>query len=398
MSFDETTPDWPQWRGPRRDGRISGFRCPAAWPRQLTRRWSLPVGAGHASPVIARGRAFVFVRRGEREHTLCLDLASGKTVWEDTVAAPFDSVIFPAQRLGKAPRSTPLWHQGKLYTTGVGGLLTCFDAASGKVLWRRDFASVWKVPMPICGAALSPLVDGRRLLVHVGHDDEGALLALDKDTGAEIWTWRGEGPAYTSPILATLGGVRQVVTASHNQWIALDPERGALLWSRKNRQNFFNHNSITPLAVGDTVICGANQRPTLALVPTRTANGWEVSAKWETRDVTMSTSSPILADGRIYAVSEKRRGQIVALEPSTGRTLWSCPGNKGENVTLYDAGGALLAFAADGDMFVYGKTASGLEEKARYPVSDGAVWASPAVSGNRLLVKGAESLALWEVR
>jgi outer membrane protein assembly factor BamB len=389
--------DWAQWRGPSRDGHAPGFTAPAVWPRALARTWSVPVGEGHASPIIVGERAYVLVRRGETEHTLCLDMATGKTLWEDTVAAPFDSVIFPAQRLGKAPRSTPLWNAGKLYTTGVNGLLTCFDAGSGKVLWRKDFSTQFPVPMPICGASLSPLIDGQTLYLHVGHDDSGAFLALDKDTGRERWSWKGEGPGYTSPVLARIDGTPQLITAAHNRWIGLDPRNGALLWSLPVRQNTFNHNSITPVVVGDTVICGANQRPTFALKLTRSGATWSVSKLWETRDVTMSTSSPVLSGDRIYAVTEKRRGQIVCLSLSTGETRWSCPGNKGEQVSLIDIGPSVLALASDGQLFVYKKTADGLAETARYPVAKSAVWAGPALSRNRILVKDTDTLTLWTV-
>ncbi len=389
--------DWSQWRGPSRDGRLVGFKAPAAWPKALVKRWSVNVGEGHSSPVIAGKRAFVLVRQGEQEVTLCLDLATGKTLWQDRVDAPFDSVIFPARRLGKAPRSTPLVHGGKLYTLGVNGTMTCFAAETGKVLWRRDFSGAFKTPMPICGASLSPLVDGKRIYVHAGHDSQGAFFALDKDTGQELWSWKGEGPGYTSPILATLGGARQLVTASHNMWIGLDPEKGTLLWSLPVRQNFFNHNSITPVVAGDLLICGANQRPTLALRVKRAGDRWVAEKAWETRDVTMSTSSPLFSGGRLYGVNEKRRGQLVMMEPETGRVLWSCPGDKGEQVTLLDAGSHLLVFTMNGDLLVYAKGDAGLAEVTRYAVADSATWAGPAVSGNRLLVKGAQSLALWEV-
>jgi outer membrane protein assembly factor BamB len=389
--------DWNQWRGPARNGHLVGFRYPAVWPKQLVKKWTLKLGEGHSSPIIVGNRAFTLTRQGEQEVTTCLDLNTGKTLWQERVNAPFDSVIFPARRLGKSPRSTPLYQGGKLYTLGVNGLLTCFQADTGKVLWRRDFAKQFPIPMPICGASLSPLIDGKRLYVHVGHDAQGAFFALDKDTGRELWAWRGEGPGYTSPLLATIGKTRQIVTASHNLWIGLNPDTGALLWSVPVRQNMFNHNSITPVIAGDTILCGGNQRPTFALSVKQAGGRWTTEKLWETRDVTMSTSSPILSGNRLYAVNEKRRGQVVCMSPESGKVLWACPGNKGEQVTLYDAGPYLLAFAMDGDLFVYRKEGDGLTEVARYAVADGAMWASPAVAGNQLLVKGAETLTLWEV-
>jgi outer membrane protein assembly factor BamB len=397
VCFPAFASDWNQWRGPGRDGQLNGFKSPTAWPPQLTKRWSVNIGEGHSSPIIVGNRAYVLVRQGEQELTYCLNMENGKTIWVDRVNAPFDSVIFPARRLGKSPRSTPLFHDGKLYTIGVNGLMTCFNAANGRVLWRRDFSSMFSIPMPICGASLSPLVDGKKIYVHVGHDNQGAFLALDKDTGKTIWEWRGEGPGYTSPMMANIGGTRQIITASHNMWIGISPEDGRLLWSLPVRQNMFNHNSITPIIVGDTVICGANQRPTFALRLKRNGSRWTPERVWEQRQVTMSTSSPILSGSTLYAVSEKRRGQVVMMALDSGKILWECPGNKGEHVTLYDAGSVVVAFTISGDLFVYQKMRDQLREVARYQVADGAMWASPAFSGNRMLVKGAETLTLWEI-
>ena len=389
--------DWNQWRGPLRDGHVKGFVTPKPWPKTLSKKWELKVGEGHSSPILAGNRAFVFVRDGDQEKTLCLNMTDGKIVWTDTVYAPFDSIIFPARSLGKSPRSTPLFQEGKLYTIGINGLMTCFTAASGKVIWRKDFSKVFKIPMPICGASLSPLIDGKKIYVHEGHESEGHFYALDKDTGKEIWTWKGEGPGYTSPILATIGGKRQIVTAAHNQWISLDPESGKLLWSLPVRQNMFNHNSITPIIYGDTLICGANQRPTFGLKIKKVGDKWVPEKAWETREVTMSTSSPVLSGKTLYAVNEKRRGQVVCMSAEDGKVEWSCPGNKGEHVSLYDTGSNVLAFTISGDLIVYAKTGKTLTETNRYEVADGAMWSSPAIAGNRILVKGAETLTLWEV-
>jgi len=318
-------------------------------------------------------------------------------LWKDVITAPFDSVIMPARRLGKAPRSTPLYVNGKLYITGVNGTLSCLRASDGKPLWRKNFSKDFSTPMPICGASLSPLVDGARLYIHVGHDEQGAFMALDRETGNEIWRTDFEGPAYCSPTLATLAGVRQIVTASHSHWIGLDPASGRLLWKLKNRKNFFNHNSITPVISGDTVFCGANQRPTSALRIVQNGPDLEAKQVWEQSDVTMSTSSPTLGNAILYAVNEKRRGQIVAMDAGTGKVTWACEGSKGDNVTLYDSGEWLLAFAAGGEMYVYAKAGSQLKEAAKYQVAESQVWASPAISGNLILVKGATELTLWRV-
>jgi len=392
-----TAQDWPGWRGPARDGHLTSFKAPATWPKTLAKKWSIKVGEGHSSPIIVGKRAFVLVRQGEEEITLCLDLETGKTLWQDKCPAPFNSVIFPAQRLGKAPRSTPLFHEGKLYILGINGTLSCLQSDSGSVLWRTDYAKMFPIAMPVCGASLSPIIEGKKLYLHAGHEDKGAFFALDKDTGKEIWRWDGEGPGYTSPVLTTIEGQRMIITASHNMWLGLNPENGKMLWSLKNRQNMFNHNSITPVVAGNQVICGANQRATFNLKLNRKGTEWSAEKVWETRDMTMSTSSPVITGGLVYSFNEKRRGQLAVMELASGKITWECPGNKGENCTIFDAGQVILAFDATGQMFAYKKTGNTLTEAAKYEVGDSTMWSSPAISGNKILVKGAQTLTLWEV-
>jgi outer membrane protein assembly factor BamB len=275
--------------------------------------------------------------------------------------------------------------------------MSCLRADTGKVVWRKDFSSEFRIPMPICGASLSPVIDGKKIFVHVGHDDKGAFLALDKETGKEIWAWQGEGPGYTSPVIATIGGIRQIITASHNMWIGLNSENGLLLWKLPVRQNMFNHNSITPVVVGDIVICGANQRPTFALKIKRSGDSWSTEKLWETREVTMSTSSPVISGSSVYAFNEKRRGQIARMSLDSGSVEWTCPGNKGENTTLYVTGKNMLAFTSSGELFVYENQAKAPVEVVKYQLTDSSTWASPALSGNRILVKGADTLTLWEI-
>ncbi|UCE47534.1 MAG: PQQ-binding-like beta-propeller repeat protein, partial [Phycisphaerales bacterium] len=187
--------DWPQWRGPARDGMVSGFDAPGQWPAELTKKWSVTVGAGDATPALVGNKLYLSTRQGDEEVTLCLNAADGKEIWSDKYAA--QPVGGPA-RSHPGPRSSPAVADGKVVTLGVGGVVSCLDAANGKVVWRKDpFPGV----VPRFFAAFSPIIVDGMAIVHVGGPGKGAIIAYELVGGDEKWRWGDEGPDYGSPVL-----------------------------------------------------------------------------------------------------------------------------------------------------------------------------------------------------
>ena len=223
--------DWPQWRGPERDGVAAAFDVPASWPDTLRRQWSVDIGLGYASPVLIGDQLYMFTRQGEEEVLTALDAATGETVWRTGYAAPFN--MNPATARHRAgPKSTPTFANGRLFTHGMTGTVTAFDAAGGEQLWQYPGTGL----TPLFHTAMSPLVDGDLVIVHVGGHNDGELTAFDAATGAVRWTWDGDGPAYGSPMLFELGGTRQVVVFTQEHFVGVSLETGALLWSRRSRR------------------------------------------------------------------------------------------------------------------------------------------------------------------
>jgi hypothetical protein len=211
--------DWPQWRGPNRDGSVA-TRI-AEWPKTLKEEWKVTVGLGHASPVIAGNRIYVFARQGEDETLLCLDAATGKEIWK--TSEPISYTMHPAAvGHGKGPKSTPVVSGGNVFTLGISGVLAAHDAKTGKLKWRHEFSEQYPKTSPLFGTAMSPIVDRGLLIAHVGGHDKGALTAFDVETGAVKWTNELDGPAYASPIIVTLAGVRQIVTFMQKEFGKLD--------------------------------------------------------------------------------------------------------------------------------------------------------------------------------
>ena len=173
--------DWPQWRGPNRDGAVASFAEPKAWPEQLTRKWKVDVGIGYATPILIGNRVFVYSRRDDDETLTALEAETGKAIWQSKYPAPY--TMHPAAvRHEKGPKSTPTFANGKLYTLGMSGIVTAFDAATGKQLWQKPAS----VPGPLYGTAMSPLVDRGLVIVHVGSHNQDVTLKNGDTTLATI--------------------------------------------------------------------------------------------------------------------------------------------------------------------------------------------------------------------
>ena len=382
--------DWNQWRGPNRDGIATGVKAPTTWPADaLKKQWTITVGEGHSSPVVVGDRVYVFARDEEKEILRCVALADGKVLWQEGHAVPYE--MNPAARgHGKGPKATPTVAGGRVFTFGINGHFSAHDAATGAVLWRKDFAGEYKAPSPVFGASASPLVDGDRVIQHVGGDDQGALTAFDAATGKVVWKWYGDGPGYSSPVIATFGGVRQLITQSQAHCIALSPENGKLLWKVPFKTPY-DQNSVTPVVVGDLVIFGGIQKPTFALKVT----GTDATQVWETREITVYMSTPIVDGTTLYGMSDKQRGSLFVMDAATGEVRWKGEGRLGANASLTDIGSVVLVTSDTGELTVHEKAGSSMKEIAKYKVADSPVWASPAVAGDKLLIKDKTSLILY---
>lgn len=387
--------DWNQWRGPVRDGNAAGFVLPNPPPKQLTRKWKTEVGEGWSSPLVVGGRVFILSRQNDNEVVRCLDVASGKEFWRESYPAPYVPDAY-ARFFGKSPRSTPVCVSGRLYTFGISGILSCFDTASGKLHWRREFSREFKNTAPLYGASMSPLVDAGMLIVHVGGHDDGALTAFDAETGAVRWRWTGDGPSYASPIIVKLAGVRQIITQTQELIVSVEATTGRLLWKLPFKPPP-DQNCITPIADGETLIFAGTNRPTFACRVHRDGDNWTTEKLWETNDVKLYTCTPVLSGKLLYGMSELNSGQMFSLDVATGKVAWRGAGRFSQFVAhVFNAGPLLLAFAADGSLHLFKKDGAALAEIARYQVADTETWASPAIAGNRILVKDTTTLALWE--
>jgi outer membrane protein assembly factor BamB len=384
--------DWPQWRGPLRTGDAPALAARTEWPAALKPAWKVAVGAGHSAPVVSGGRVFQLSRQGDQETLQALDLATGARVWQQSYPAPY-SMNMAAYGHGKGPKATPTVAGGRVFTFGISGILSAFDAQSGRVLWRKEFGQEHPATAPAFGSAQSPLVDGGRVIVHVGGQRNGAVSAFDAATGAVAWSWKGDGPGYASPIVADLGGTRQVVAFTETMVVGLAADSGRLLW-KKPFTTDYDQNAVTPLvAPGGLVVYSGLDHPVAALRVTQKGGDWSVADAWTNAEVAQYMSSPVLAAGRVCGLSHRRKGQLFCLDAASGKTAWVSDGRMGENASLVSAGGALLVLTTDGELIVADAAAPAFRTLRRWTVASTPTWAHLAVLPDGVLVKDAESLA-----
>jgi outer membrane protein assembly factor BamB len=383
-------PDWPQWRGPQRDGTLAAFTEPKAWPDTLTQRWKITVGEGYATPILVGNRVYQFSRQGENEVMRAIDAASGKVVWERTYAAPFE-MNSGTRRHGPGPKSTPTFAAGRLFALGMTGRVTAYDAETGKELWQKPGAPV----QPMFHTGMSPLVDGGSMILHVGGHNDGALTAFDPATGAARWTWTGDGPAYGSPIIAEIGGVRQIIVFSQRNLIGVDAAKGQLLWSVPFESRSTT-NSITPLVIGSTIVVSGQGKPLTAYLLANKGGKWIADLAWENPELSMSFSNGVLIGDAIFSMSPLNSGQFFWADVKTGKTLWASPPRQAGNAAITRSGDLLFILKDDGQLMI-GKANPGraFEPMKSYTVASSATWAPPVISGNRIFVKDVDTLSLW---
>ncbi|MBI4474748.1 MAG: PQQ-binding-like beta-propeller repeat protein [Acidobacteria bacterium] len=380
--------DWPQWRGPARDGGVASFTAPPAWPDTLTQKWKIDVGLGYANPVLVGNRLYVFTRQGENEVMLALDPATGNTIWKTEYPAPF-TLNRAAARHEKGPKSTPTFANGKLYTLGMSGIVTAFDAATGKQVWQKPAPAT----QPLYHTAMSPLVDRGLVIVHVGGHNNGALTAFDANTGDVKWSWNGDGPGYGSPIVAELEGTRQVITFTQDNLVGLSAATGELLWKREYKTRS-TQNTITPILYSGMLIIAGLEKPINAIRIARRDNQWVAEDVWENAEASFYLSNGVIVRDTLFGFSHRNSGQYVAIDAKTGKTLWLSEPRQGTNAAIVRAGELLFMLEDDGELVVARANVKAFEPVKRYTVATSATWAQPVIAGNRIFVRDVSSLAL----
>jgi outer membrane protein assembly factor BamB len=396
--------DWPQWRGANRDAKVTGFKAPASWPKELSKKWKVAVGEGVATPALVGERLYVFARQETNEVIRCLDAASGKELWQDKYevqGATRPAAGFNNEFVG--PRASPTVAEGKIVTFGVRGTLSCLDAASGKMLWRKDdFKGAW----PTFFTSSSPLIVGGLCIAQLGGRSNGAIVAYDLSSGDQKWKWTGDSPSYASPVLMTLGGAKLIVAMTETKIVAVGAADGKLVWETPFAvKGFGGYNAATPIAEGQTMIYAGSGRGATAVKLEKKGDNVAAKELWSNKEKSVQFNTPLLKNGLLYGLTQGN--EFFCLSARDGKTAWSAPagkpsgGGKGRGPRGYgsivDAGPVLLALTPSAQLVVFEPTDKEFKQIASYKVADGETYAYPVIAGNRIFVKDRESLTLWTI-
>ncbi len=388
--------DWPQWRGPTRDGTLVGEKLPDSLPEKLPLRWKQPLGGGYGGIAVSSGRVFVMDRQktpAEVERIHCLDADTGKTLWTHSYPVTYGKMEY-----GNGPRGTPTVHDGRVYTFGAVGHLHCLDAVTGKVLWAYDGVKAFKARVPQWGHACSPLIDGERVIVQIGAPD-ACLMAFDRRTGKEVWRSVGDPPGYASPTILTTDSFRRLLYWTPENIVGVDPDTGKERW--KVAFPITYGVSISDIVWDGRIILASNYwsgSKALRL----DANGDNPEVVWTGKALSLLMSTPLVRDGKVYAIDRFR--SLKCLELATGKVLW-----EGANVTrerdsnpqasLIASGSRVLLFNDRGELMLGDLEPTGFKQRGTATIlPDTRPWAHHAVAGGRVYARTNEEIVCVQLR
>jgi outer membrane protein assembly factor BamB len=390
VASTEPAPYWTDFRGPKRDGIYQEVPVLADWPAAgLTPLWKQPVGGGYASFVVARGRAFTIEQRGSQEVVAAYEVPTGRELWTNTWPAEFRESMG-----GDGPRATPTWSDGRVYALGATGELRALDEASGKVLWRTNILTDSAARNLDWGMAAAPLIVDDTVIVLPGGANGQSIVGYDRHTGKRTWSALGDQQAYSSPMLVTLNGVRQLLVVSATRMMGLVPGDGKVLWEYPF-PTYNGINAAQPLVIGDNrVFVSASYGAGCAMVElSRDGERFSVRELWRNNRMKNRFSGSVLREGVIYGLDE---GILAALDAETGEIKWK-GGRYGYGQVLL-AGNNLIVLTEDGDLALVRATPDRHEEVTRFHVLDGKTWNVPAIAGGYLLVRNLAEMAAFDLR
>ncbi len=385
--------DWPQWRGPSRDGRVVGPPWPASLSKTPPKKlWRVELGPSYSGPIVWSNLVFTTETVGKTTEVVqAFERETGKPVWRTEWAGAM-SVPFFAKSNGDWIRATPACDGESLFVAGMRDVLICLDAATGKERWRYDFVNRLKTELPAFGFVCSPLVDGDAVFVQAG----ASLAKLNKRTGELLWRSLKDdggmlGSAFSSPVLATLAGRRQLIVQTRELLAGVEPADGTVLWSQKV-EAFRGMNILTPIVHEDLLFTSTYGGKTLTFRTTETDGKFALAPAWSHK-AQGYMSTPVVVQGVAYHHLKSQR--VMAIELATGKELWTSSESFGKYWSLVAQGDNLLALDQNGWLFLLKANLRKLDITDRIKISDQETWGHLAISGDEFFIRELKALVTY---
>ena len=379
---------WTNFRGPKRDGRYDETTVSTNWPSSgLKQIWKQPVGVGHASFVVADGKAYTIEQRRGQEVVAAYDINTGRELWTQKWNASY------TDSTGDGPRVTPTWDNGRIYALGATGELRCLDANTGSVFWGKNILTDNQAQNLQWAMAASPLIVDDKVIVLPGGTSNKSVVAYNKLTGAPVWKVLSDVQAYVSPMLVDLAGRRQIVVVSSSRVVGLTPEKGELLWSYTWDTDMGINVSMPIVVDHNRFFISSGYGKGAALVEVKgSGNTFTASTVWENKNMKNKFNSSVLQDGYIYGLDE---GILVCLDVNTGERKWK-EGRFGYGQIIL-TNGHLIITSDQGEVALVKATPDKYTEVARFAAVQGQTWNYPAIANGRLLVRNSNEMAAYDL-
>jgi outer membrane protein assembly factor BamB len=350
--------------------------------------WRQPIGGGYASFVIAGGRAFTIEQRRHQEVATAYDMATGRELWANGWAAEFQESMG-----GDGPRATPTWNEGRVYALGAEGELRCLDAASGKRIWSINILTDNRAQNLTWGMAAAPLIVDDKVIVAPGGPSGQSVVAYNKLTGEPVWKSLDDKQSYTSPMLVTIAGKRQILTASAKRVMGLTVENGSVLWDYPWTTEY-DINSAQPIVIsGNRVFISAGYDHGSAMLEIApVGDKFQAKELWSNKRMKNKFSGSVLFENNIYGLDE---AILACVNADTGELKWK-GGRYGYGQVLL-AGGNLIVTTETGDVVLVKATPERHQELARFSAVSGKTWNNPAISDGKLLVRNTTEMACFRI-
>ncbi len=379
--------DWPQWRGPNRDGISKETGLLKQWPADGPPLvWKAPgAGTGYSSLAVSNGRIFTMGLRGDKEYVIAFDVNTGKELWSTVNGTPF------RESRGDGPRGTPTVEGDRLYALGGNGDLSCMEVKTGKVIWTQNILQKFGGRNIKWGISESPLIMGEKLLVMPGGPD-ASIVALNKKDGSVIWKSQSDVAGYSSAMPVQIGSTTHIVFFTEQRAMAVDLKDGKLLWTYGKAANNVA-NVATPVIRGNRVFLSSDYGTGAGLVEIKADNS--ASEVYFTKEMRNHHSSSILIGDYLYGFSS---GILTAMKFDTGEVAWRDRSvGKG---SLVFADGMLYAFSENGVVGLVEATPTGYVEKGRFRIEQDSLptWTHPVISNGRLYIRDQNTIYAYNVK